>query len=126
MHQLEEWLQKFGFCHQSPTIPLFCKEAAWSAAAADEDEAADEDDDPGDDAEEADHATSTNGSKLCLGGGAALALPGRSAALCEVVRVSFPWAAEGGLDFIGEDVFTLAHPTSLPGAAKDTIKAEQG
>ena len=105
---------------------MFCKEAAWSAAAADEDEAADEDDDAGDNAEEADHASSTNGSKLCFGGGAALALPGRTAALSEVVRVSCPWAAEGGLDFIGEDVFTLAHPTSLPGAAKDTIKAEQG
>ena len=105
---------------------MFGKEAAWSAAAADEDEAADEDDDPGDNAEEADHASSTNRSKLCFGSGTALALPGRTAALREVVRVSSPWAAEGGLDFIGEDVFTLAHPTSLPGAAKDTINAEQG
>ena len=119
-------MQKLCNCHQSPTIPLFGEEAAWSAAAADEDEAADEDDDAGDNAEEADHSSSTNWSKLSFGGGAALALPGRTAALREVVRVSRPWAAEGGLDFVGEDVFTLAHPTSLPGASKDTVKAEQG
>ena len=119
-------MQKLCNCHQSPTIPLFGEEAAWSAAAADEDEAADEDDDAGDDAEEADHSSSTDWSKLCLRGCAALALPGGTAALREVVRVSRPWAAEGGLDFVGEDVFTLAHPTSLPGATKDTVKAEQG
>ena len=105
---------------------MFGEEAAWSAAAADEDEAADEDDDSRDDPEEADHSSSTDWSKLSLRGGAALALPGGTAALCEVVRVSCPWAAEGGLDFVGEDVFTLAHPTSLPGATKDTVKAEQG
>ena len=54
------------------------------------------------------------------------ALPGRAAAVREVVRVSRLWATEGGLDFIGEDV-GLGHPTPLPTVAgKDTVKAEQG
>ena len=58
---------------------------------------------------------------------AALALPGGAAAVREVVRVSRLWAAEGGLDFIGEDVRGLGRPTPLPTVAgKDTVKAEQG
>ena len=58
---------------------------------------------------------------------AALALPGGAAAVREVVRVSRLWATEGGLDFIGEDVRGLGHPTPLPTAAgKDTVKADQG
>ena len=57
----------------------------------------------------------------------ALALPGGAAAVREVVRVSRLWATEGGLDFIGEDVRGLGHPTPLPTVAgKDTVKAEQG
>ena len=54
-------------------------------------------------------------------------MPGRAAAVREVVRVSRLWATEGGLDFIGEDVRGLGHPTPLPTVAgKDTVKAEQG
>ena len=54
-------------------------------------------------------------------------MPGRAAAVREVVRVSRLWATEGGLDFIGEDVCGLGRPTPLPTVAgKDTVKAEQG
>ena len=53
------------------------------------------------------------------------ALPGRAAAVREVVRVSRLWATEGGLNVIGEDV-CLGHPTPLPTVGKDTVKAEQG
>ena len=58
---------------------------------------------------------------------ATLALPGGAAAVCEVVWVVLLWATEGGLDFIGEYVCGLGHPTPLPTTAgKDTLKADQG
>ena len=61
-----------------------------------------------------------------LGRSAALALPGRTTAVREVVRVPGLWATEGGLNFIGEDVCGLGHPTPLASACKDTVQAEQG
>ena len=62
-----------------------------------------------------------------LGRSAALALPGRTTAVGEVIRVPGLWATEGGFDFIGEDVCGLGHPTPLASATcKDTVKAEQG
>lgn len=57
----------------------------------------------------------------------ALALPGRAAAVSEVVRVSRLWATEGSLYFIGKDICGLGNPTPLSNATgKDTVKAEQG
>ena len=58
---------------------------------------------------------------------AALALPGRAAAVSEVVRVVRLWATEGSLYFIGKDICGLRNPTPLSTATgKDTVKAEQG
>ena len=61
-----------------------------------------------------------------LARGAALALPGGTTAVREVVRVPRLRATEGGLDFIGEDVCGLGHPTPLASACEDTVQAEQG
>ena len=80
------------------------EQATGGAATADENKADDEDDDTGDNPKEADHTPAPDRSVVELGRGAALALPGGSAAVREVVWVSRLWATEGGLDFIGEDV----------------------
>ena len=90
--------------HQSAAAALLGEQATGGAATADENKADDEDDDTGDNPKEADHTPATDRSVVELGRGAALALPGRSAAVREVVWVSRLWATEGGLDFIGEDV----------------------